>query len=176
MMMVCLRISDMRWPTTRAMMSFGPPGGKGTISLMFLLGKSCAMASAGHSRANPSSSGFKAFTAILPFISCVVRKRTYLLYCELAPLPSARGGTGWRGRARPAFRSFPLARAEAERHKHRGGVTSKEHPMDIDLPDVVAEVRAAFDRYEKALVTNDVATLDELFRDDPRTIRYGATE
>ena len=48
--------------------------------------------------------------------------------------------------------------------------------MEIDLPDVVAEVRAAFDQYEKALVSNDVATLDRLFRDDPRTIRYGATE
>ena len=48
--------------------------------------------------------------------------------------------------------------------------------MDIDLPEVVAEVKAAFDTYEKALVTNDVDTLDELFRDDPRTIRYGATE
>ena len=33
--------------------------------------------------------------------------------------------------------------------------------MDIDLPDVVAEVRAAFERYEQALVTNDVATLDD---------------
>ena len=48
--------------------------------------------------------------------------------------------------------------------------------MEIDLPDVVAEVRAAFDRYEKALVTNDVATLDAIFRDDPRTVRYGAGE
>lgn len=48
--------------------------------------------------------------------------------------------------------------------------------MEIDLPEVVAEVKAAFDRYERALVTNDVATLDELFRDDPRTIRYGASE
>ena len=48
--------------------------------------------------------------------------------------------------------------------------------MEIDLPDVVAEVRAAFERYEKALVSNDVRTLDELFRDDPRTVRYGATE
>jgi AtzH-like len=48
--------------------------------------------------------------------------------------------------------------------------------MDIDLPDVVAEVTAEFDRYEKALVTNDVATLDAIFRDDPRTIRYGGTE
>src|SRR5262245_30506366 len=49
-------------------------------------------------------------------------------------------------------------------------------PKDIDLPDVVAEVRAAFDRYEKALVTNDVAVLDETFRIDPRTIRYGMAE
>jgi hypothetical protein len=48
--------------------------------------------------------------------------------------------------------------------------------MDIDLPEVVAEVTAAFERYEQALVTNDVATLDALFRDDARTIRYGATE
>jgi hypothetical protein len=48
--------------------------------------------------------------------------------------------------------------------------------MDIDLPDVVAEVAAAFNRYENALVTNDVATLDASFRVDPRTIRYGATE
>lgn len=48
--------------------------------------------------------------------------------------------------------------------------------MEIDLPDVVAEVKAAFERYEQALVSNDVATLDELFRDDPRTIRFGANE
>ena len=38
--------------------------------------------------------------------------------------------------------------------------------MEIDLPEVVAEVKAAFERYERALVANDVATLDELFRDD----------
>jgi hypothetical protein len=48
--------------------------------------------------------------------------------------------------------------------------------MEIDLPEVVAEVRAAFDRYEKALVSNDVATLDALFYDDARTIRYGGAE
>jgi hypothetical protein len=48
--------------------------------------------------------------------------------------------------------------------------------MEIDLPEVVREVRAAFERYEKALVTNDVATLDALFRNDPRTIRYGTAE
>jgi hypothetical protein len=49
-------------------------------------------------------------------------------------------------------------------------------PMDIDLPEVVAEVRAAFEPYERALVSNDVETLDAIFRDDPRTVRYGATE
>ena len=48
--------------------------------------------------------------------------------------------------------------------------------MDIDLPEVVAEVREAFERYEKALVTNDVATLDTLFSRDERTIRYGVGE
>ena len=48
--------------------------------------------------------------------------------------------------------------------------------MDIDRPEVVAEVTAAFARYEKALVENDVATLNALFHDDPRTIRYGGGE
>jgi len=48
--------------------------------------------------------------------------------------------------------------------------------MDIDLPEVVAAVREAFERYEKALVTNDVATLDTLFSKDERTIRYGVGE
>jgi len=48
--------------------------------------------------------------------------------------------------------------------------------MDINLPDVLAEVTAAFDRYEKALVTNDVAVLDELFWNSPHTLRYGVTE
>ena len=48
--------------------------------------------------------------------------------------------------------------------------------MDIDLPEVVAEVREAFERYERALVTNDVATLDTLFSKDERTIRYGVSE
>ena len=48
--------------------------------------------------------------------------------------------------------------------------------MEIDLPEVVAEVRAAFERYERALVSNDVATLDAIFRNDDRTIRYGGAE
>ena len=48
--------------------------------------------------------------------------------------------------------------------------------MDIDIPEVKAEVTAAFARYETALVTNDVATLTELFWADPRTLRYGGGE
>jgi Protein of unknown function (DUF3225) len=48
--------------------------------------------------------------------------------------------------------------------------------MQIDFPDVLAEVTAAFARYEAALVSNDVAVLDELFRNDPRTLRYGVGE
>lgn len=48
--------------------------------------------------------------------------------------------------------------------------------MEIDLPEAVAELQAAFDRYETALVSNDVATLDALFLQDPRTIRYGGGE
>jgi AtzH-like len=48
--------------------------------------------------------------------------------------------------------------------------------MEIDLPEVVAEVREAFERYEQALVSNDVATLDSMFRRDERTVRYGVAE
>jgi hypothetical protein len=47
---------------------------------------------------------------------------------------------------------------------------------EINRPAIVAEVKAAFDRYNAALVVNDVATLDASFHDDPRTIRYGLTE
>jgi hypothetical protein len=48
--------------------------------------------------------------------------------------------------------------------------------MEIDLPDVVAEVTEVFRRYEKALVSNDIATLDALFWADARTTRYGIGE
>jgi hypothetical protein len=48
--------------------------------------------------------------------------------------------------------------------------------MDIDLPDVKAEMEAVFARYEAALVANDVAVLDELFLKAPTTIRYGGGE
>jgi hypothetical protein len=48
--------------------------------------------------------------------------------------------------------------------------------MEINLPDVVAEVAAVFERYERALVGNDVATLNELFWRSPHTLRYGVAE
>ncbi|MCK0208442.1 oxalurate catabolism protein HpxZ [Starkeya koreensis] len=48
--------------------------------------------------------------------------------------------------------------------------------MDINIAEVLDEVRAAFDRYERALVSNDVAALDDLFWDDPTTLRYGGGE
>ncbi|WP_342363975.1 oxalurate catabolism protein HpxZ [Terrarubrum flagellatum] len=48
--------------------------------------------------------------------------------------------------------------------------------MEIDIPEVKAEVEAVFRRYETALVDNDVDTLDELFHRDARTLRFGAGE
>ena len=48
--------------------------------------------------------------------------------------------------------------------------------MELNIPEVRAEVEAAFARYEQALVTNDVPVLEELFRDAPETIRYGGGE
>jgi hypothetical protein len=48
--------------------------------------------------------------------------------------------------------------------------------MVIDDPEVVAEVRAAFGRYETALMANDTAALDALFWDSPHTVRYGNNE
>lgn len=48
--------------------------------------------------------------------------------------------------------------------------------MQINIPDVHAEVSAAFAAYEAALVGNDVATLDALFWTSPHVVRYGATE
>ena len=48
--------------------------------------------------------------------------------------------------------------------------------IEINLPDVLHEVRAAFERYEGALMRNDVAVLNELFWDSPHTLRYGIAE
>ena len=50
--------------------------------------------------------------------------------------------------------------------------------MDTTLnrPDIVAEVAALFERYERALVDVDVAVLDQTFWDSPHTIRYAVRE
>ena len=45
-----------------------------------------------------------------------------------------------------------------------------------NVPEVVAEVRALFERYEEALVAKDVDVLDATFWDSPYTIRYALTE
>ncbi|MHB1281563.1 MAG: oxalurate catabolism protein HpxZ [Acidithiobacillus sp.] len=47
---------------------------------------------------------------------------------------------------------------------------------EINAPEVLQEVQAAFLRYEKALVENDVQVLDELFWDSAYTLRYGVSE
>jgi hypothetical protein len=48
--------------------------------------------------------------------------------------------------------------------------------VELDRPEIVADVRAAFDRYERALVDGDVAMLTELFWDDPRCVRFGVAD
>jgi hypothetical protein len=53
---------------------------------------------------------------------------------------------------------------------------AKARDPDINIPEVLAEVTAAYRRYETALMTNGVAALNELFRKAPYTIRYGLAE
>src|SRR5260370_28710371 len=97
----------------------------------------------------------------------------------------------WRSRCRShrcrsGSRSLPRPGARTWRYaspmRWRGGARWRrggrwgDKQMDIDLPDVIAEVTAAFEAYERALVANDVAALDAMFHDDPRTIRFGSGE
>merc|ERR1711879_217295 len=46
----------------------------------------------------------------------------------------------------------------------------------VNIPEVVAEVKAAFERYENALVENDIAVLDDTFWHSPHTIRYAGKD
>jgi len=48
--------------------------------------------------------------------------------------------------------------------------------IEINIPEVVAEVTASFMRYERALIANDVAELDLLFWDSEHTLRFGIGE
>jgi hypothetical protein len=48
--------------------------------------------------------------------------------------------------------------------------------LEVNIPEVVAEVTEAFRRYERALIDNDVAVLDTLFWNSPHTLRFGVGE
>ena len=54
--------------------------------------------------------------------------------------------------------------------------SAQPQTIAIDIPEIVAEVKAAHERYERALVSNDDAVLGQSFRNDPRTVRYGNAE
>src|SRR5262245_46660194 len=88
-------------------------------------------------------------------------------------------------RCRSAYRSSQRAGAKTLRcasRMHWSASAWSPHPrrgefeMDIELPEGIAQVTAALESYETPLITNDVAGLDELFRNDPRTLRYGIGE
>jgi len=69
-----------------------------------------------------------------------------------------------------------LDRGQGGKLVYSVGSPQPERLMEINRPDVLAEVQAVFARYEDALVNNRVEVLDELFWNSPLTIRYGAAE
>ena len=48
--------------------------------------------------------------------------------------------------------------------------------LEVDIPEILAELTAMFEAYERALVTNDIETLNRLFWDSPATVRYGTRD
>jgi hypothetical protein len=48
--------------------------------------------------------------------------------------------------------------------------------MLVDIPEVLAELVAAFEAYEKALVGNDIEAVNNLFWNNPSTLRFGTRE
>ncbi len=48
--------------------------------------------------------------------------------------------------------------------------------MEINIPEVVEEVRTRFEAYEQALIDKNVAVLDATFWNSPLTIRYAVHE
>ncbi len=73
-----------------------------------------------------------------------------------------------------------MLRCAATRGQTRSAYAAPVPPTppapEVDRPDVVAEVRATFERYEAALVANDLDVLDELFWDSPHTERVGLAD
>jgi AtzH-like len=55
-------------------------------------------------------------------------------------------------------------------------VASATMALEVNRPDVVAEVTTAFDAYEAALVANDVDVLDAFFWDSPEVVRFGVAD
>ena len=45
--------------------------------------------------------------------------------------------------------------------------------MNVNIPEIVEEVTAAFMSYEKAITENDVKMINHLFWNDAKTLRYG---
>jgi 5-formyltetrahydrofolate cyclo-ligase len=84
------------------------------------------------------------------------------------------GGIDWATIRQDQLDTIPAL--EELSRKAGGGGARDASTLAINLPDVVAEVEAAFVRYEQALVTNDVGTLGELFWASDLTIRYGLAE
>jgi len=48
----------------------------------------------------------------------------------------------------------------------------KRTGMEINNPEAVAEVKEAFQRYQRAVDTNDVETMNALFWNSPFTVRF----
>ena len=129
-------------------------------------------------------------TFVLDGVEMPVRPNIGHLHpADLLHRPAGGGGAGaaaaaadraCRSSPRPGARTSPCASrmrwSRWARSRRRGRRIQGDMSMEIDLPEVVAEVRKAFDAYEKALVSNDVAALNAFFRDDARTIRYGGGE
>src|SRR5262249_27150306 len=98
------------------------------------------------------------------------------------PRRSHRRAAGQRARRRserPA--GGPLDPRRPRRRRHAGGDGPRvgRRPMSdlaVNLPEVVAEVRALFERYEQALVDKNVDVLDATFWNSPHTIRYAFGE
>jgi hypothetical protein len=48
--------------------------------------------------------------------------------------------------------------------------------IEIDIPEVLAELVAMFETYERALVANEIESVNRLFWVNPSTVRYGTRE
>jgi len=48
--------------------------------------------------------------------------------------------------------------------------------MEINHPQTLTELTRQFNRYQQAIIDNEIAVLNELFCNNPHTIRYGTGE